>query len=358
MGVQFTKRAISTYSILNTKKKILVTGGLGYIGSHTVVELIESGYEIVIADNLSNSDLDVLVKINEVITGDKPKFEALDLTDAEKTFSFFQQHKNAKGVINFAALKAVGESVQKPILYYKNNLSILLNIIENMERFEMNNLIFSSSATVYGLPEHLPVNESSSSKRPTSPYGNTKKIGEEIIEDFGFNNSAFKSISLRYFNPIGAHPSGKLGERPNGIPNNLMPFITQTVSGKRKELKVFGNDYNTPDGTAIRDYLHVVDLAKAHVLALERLLANKNDTNYEVFNLGTGIGYSVLDVIKSFEKTTKKKVNYSFVDRRIGDVPILYTDPSKARDVLNWKPKYTIDDMTRSSWNFQKSEEI
>lgn len=358
MEVQFTKRAISTYSILNTKKKIIVTGGLGYIGSHTVVELIESGYEIVIADNLSNSDLDVLDKINEVTSGDKPKFEALDLTDAEKTFSFFQQHKNTKGVINFAALKAVGESVQKPILYYKNNLSILLNIIENMERFEMNNLIFSSSATVYGLPEHLPVNESSSSKRPTSPYGNTKKIGEEIIEDFAFNNPAFKSISLRYFNPIGAHPSGKLGERPNGIPNNLMPFITQTVSGKRKELKVFGNDYNTPDGTAIRDYLHVVDLAKAHVLALERLLANKNDTNYEVFNLGTGIGYSVLDVIKSFEKTTKKKVNYSFVDRRVGDVPILYTDPSKARDVLNWKPKYTIDDMTRSSWNFQKSEEI
>jgi len=334
-------------------KKIIVTGGMGYIGSHTVVELINNGYEIVIADNLCNSDISILKSITE-ITGVKPAFKNIDLTDSDKTKLFFKSHYDAVAVINFAALKAVGESVQKPILYYKSNLNILLNVLDNMEENSIPNIIFSSSATVYGLPDVLPITEESPTKRPTSPYGNTKKMAEEIIEDLANISNNINAISLRYFNPIGAHESKKIGELPSGIPNNLMPFITQTAAGVRNELKVFGKDYETEDGTAIRDYIHVVDLAKAHVLAVERLIENKSDKNFEIFNLGTGIGYSVLDVINSFEKTTKQKLNYSFDQRREGDVPKLFADPSKANNALGWKTTLDLDEMTRSSWDWEK----
>ncbi len=335
------------------KRKIIVTGGIGYIGSHTVVELIKSGYAIVIIDNLCNSNISVLESIAE-ITGIKPEFEKVDISDADKTAQFFNRHKDAVAVINFAALKAVGESVQMPLQYYSNNLNILINVLENMHEFGIQNLIFSSSATVYGLPEILPITENSKTKRPTSPYGNTKKIAEEIIEDFLKVNLSFNGISLRYFNPIGAHESGKLGELPTGIPNNLMPFITQTAAGIRPSLKIFGTDYNTHDGTAIRDYIHVVDLAQAHVKALNRLLSENSTCNFEIFNLGTGIGYSVMDVVKSFEKTSQQKLNYSFEQRREGDVPSLYTNPSKATTELGWKASLSLDDMTESAWNWEQ----
>lgn len=336
------------------KTKIIITGGTGYIGSHTAVAFILKGFSVILVDNLCNSDITVLDRIQE-ITGTKPEFEQIDLTDNHKTKSFFERHKDASGVINFAALKAVGESVQKPIKYYQNNISILLNVLESMEIYGISNLIFSSSATVYGLPDSLPITENAPTKRPTSPYGNTKKISEEIIEDLSNISEVFSAISLRYFNPIGAHDSGKLGESPSGIPNNLMPFITQTAVGVRDELKIFGNDYDTPDGTAVRDYLHVVDLAKAHVMALDRLLNKHSKSNFEVYNLGTGIGYSVLDVIQSFEKTTGLKLNYSFDQRREGDVPQLYSDPSKANEELQWEASLSLDDMTRSSWNWEQS---
>jgi len=336
------------------KNKIIITGGTGYIGSHTAVEFINEGFEVVIVDNLSNSDISVLDRIQS-ITGVTPTFENIDLTDRVKTTSFFERHKDAAGVINFAAFKAVGESVQMPLQYYHNNLNILLNVMDCMDRFEIRNLIFSSSATVYGLPDSFPLTENSKTKKPTSPYGNTKKIGEEIIEDFSKVANNFKAISLRYFNPIGAHSSGDLGETPTGVPNNLMPFITQTALGKREELKIFGNDYKTSDGTAIRDYIHVVDLAKAHVLAFQRLMKDVAKENFEIFNIGTGIGYSVLDVIASFEKTTKQKLNYSFVDRRSGDVPVLYASTTKANKELGWNSKLTLDDMTKSSWEWEKS---
>lgn len=336
------------------KNKIIITGGTGYIGSHTAVEFINEGFEVIIVDNLSNSDISVLNRIKS-ITGVKPKFENIDLTDKDKTSIFFETHKDAVGIINFAAFKAVGESVQLPLQYYHNNLNILLNTIDGMDRFGIRNLIFSSSATVYGLPDSFPLNENSSTKRPTSPYGNTKKIGEEIIEDFSKVANNFKAISLRYFNPIGAHSSFNLGETPNGIPSNLMPFITQTALGKRDELKIFGNDYETKDGTAVRDYIHVVDLAMAHVLALQRLIRNEGLENFEIFNIGTGIGYSVLDVIASFEKTTKQKLNYSFATKRAGDVPILYASTLKAKEELNWNPTLTLDDMTKSSWEWEKN---
>ncbi|WP_117883692.1 UDP-glucose 4-epimerase GalE [Aureibaculum luteum] len=336
------------------KQKIIITGGTGYIGSHTAVEFITKGFNVVIVDNLSNSDISVLDRIKE-ITGTKPEFEQIDLTDNEKTKSFFERHKDVSGVINFAALKAVGESVQKPILYYQNNINILLNVLENMETYGISNLIFSSSATVYGLPETLPITENAQTKRPTSPYGNTKKVAEEIIEDLSKVSESLNAISLRYFNPIGAHNSLKIGEAPSGIPNNLMPFITQTAAGLRDELKVFGNDYDTPDGTAVRDYLHVVDLAKAHVLAYDRLLHKRSKSNFEVYNLGTGIGYSVLDVIQSFEKTTGLKLNYSFDQRREGDVPQLYSNPLKANKELQWKATLSLDDMTLSSWEWEQN---
>lgn len=333
--------------------KIIVTGGMGFIGSHTVVELIKNGFDVVIADNLCNADISTHKSIAN-ITGILPEFEHIDLTDAVKTSDFFSRHKDAKAVINFAALKAVGESVQKPILYYKTNLNILLHVLENMQTRGISNFIFSSSATVYGLPDRLPITENSPTKRPTSPYGNTKKIAEEIMQDVTGVNENFKAISLRYFNPIGAHESGQLGELPNGIPNNLMPFITQTAAGIRQELKVFGNDYETKDGTAIRDYIHVVDLAKAHVLALQRLLNKQSQDNFEIFNLGTGNGFSVLDVIRSFEKTSRQKINYSFAKRREGDVPQLFANPAKANKELGWTSTLDLDDMTGSSWKWEK----
>lgn len=339
------------------KNKIIITGGTGYIGSHTAVEFINEGFEVVIVDNLSNSDISVLNRIKS-ITGIKPSFENIDLTDKVKTTAFFECHKDAIGVINFAAFKAVGESVKMPLQYYHNNLNILLNVIDCMDKFGVRNLIFSSSATVYGLPDNFPLTENSRTKRPTSPYGNTKKIGEEIIEDFSKAANNFKAISLRYFNPIGAHGSGDLGETPTGIPNNLMPFITQTALGIRDELKIFGDDYKTKDGTAVRDYIHVVDLAKAHVMALQRLMKDKVNYNFEIFNIGTGIGYSVLDVIASFEKTTNQKLNYSFANRRGGDVPVLYASTVKANEEFGWDPKLTLDDMTKSSWDWEKKRSI
>ncbi|MDA8924335.1 UDP-glucose 4-epimerase GalE [Flavobacteriaceae bacterium] len=341
---------------MDPKKKIIITGGTGYIGSHTSLALIQEGFDVVIVDDLSNSEASVLDRIAELSKGVKPQFEKIDLSNFEHAYNFLKKHSDACGVINFAAFKAVGESVQKPLVYYRNNLSILINILECMQEFNMTNFIFSSSATVYGIPNQLPITEDEPTKRPTSPYGNTKKIGEEILDDFSRNQPMFSAISLRYFNPIGAHPSGKLGESPVGIPNNLMPFITQTASGIREELKVFGKDYKTKDGTNIRDYIHVVDLAEAHVLALKRLLNKTAKDNFEIFNIGTGIGYSVLDVITSFERTTKQKLNYSFTDRRQGDVPELFADSTKANQLLNWQAKFNLDDMTSSSWNFQNAK--
>ena len=338
------------------EKKIIITGGTGYIGSHTSLALIQAGFDVVIVDDLSNSEASVLDKIAELSKGVKPQFEKINLSNFDHAYDCFKKHSDACGVINFAAFKAVGVSVQKPLVYYRNNLSILINILECMQEFNIPNFIFSSSATVYGIPNQLPITEDEPAKRPTSPYGNTKKVGEEILEDFSRTQPMFNAISLRYFNPIGAHPSGKLGESPVGIPNNLMPFITQTAYGIREELKVFGNDYNTKDGTNIRDYIHVVDLAEAHVMAIKRLLNKTAKDNFEIFNIGTGIGYSVLDVIKSFEKTTNQKLNYSFTDRRQGDVPHLFADSTKANQILNWQAKFNLDDMTSTSWNFQKSK--
>lgn len=341
---------------MNSNGKIIITGGTGYIGSHTSLTLIQAGFDVVIADDLSNSDASVLDKIAELSEGIKPQFEKIDLSNFHQTHNFFKKHRDACGIINFAAFKAVGESIQKPLVYYRNNLCILMNLLECMQEFSIHNFIFSSSATVYGIPNKLPVTEVEPTKRPTSPYGNTKKIAEEILEDFSRIQTVFSTISLRYFNPIGAHPSGKLGESPVGIPNNLMPFITQTALGIRDELKVFGKDYKTKDGTNIRDFIHVVDLAYAHVLALKRLLNKEAESNFELFNIGTGIGYSVLDVIESFEKTTNQKINYSFTERRHGDVPILYADSSKAKHVLGWQPKFALDDMTSSSWRYENFE--
>ena len=343
---------------MNPKGKIIITGGTGYIGSHTSLALIQAGFEVIIVDDLSNSKASVLDRIAELTKGVKPQFEKINLSNFDHTFDFFKKHSDARGVINFAAFKAVGESVQKPLVYYRNNLCILMNLLECMQEFNIPNLIFSSSATVYGIPNQLPIPEDEPTKRPTSPYGNTKKIAEEILEDFLRIQPMFNAISLRYFNPIGAHPSGKLGESPVGIPNNLMPFITQTASGIRDELKVFGKDYNTKDGTNIRDYIHVVDLANAHVSALRRLLKKEAESNFELFNIGTGIAYSVLDVIKSFEKTTNQKLNYSFTERRQGDVPQLFADSTKANQILNWQAKFNLDDMTSSSWNFQNDASI
>lgn len=334
------------------KNKIIVTGGCGYIGSHTVVELLEHHFEVVIMDDLSNSDVETLDRI-EKITGRKPVFEHVNLTSAEATRKTFEAHKDAKAVIHFAAFKAVGESVQKPLIYYKNNLYTLINILEVQQELKINNFIFSSSATVYGNPDDLPITEKSHVKRPFSPYGNTKKIAEEILEDLVKGNPDFSMISLRYFNPIGAHESGYLGELPNGIPNNLMPYITQTAVGIRKELQVYGNDYQTKDGTPVRDYIHVVDLADAHVKAVQRLLDKQQEKAMEVFNLGTGNGYTVLEIIKSFEKITQKPLNYRIVGRRAGDVPQLYASTELAEEKLGWKAKRGIDEMIASSWKWE-----
>ena len=333
------------------KGKILVTGGTGYIGSHTVVELQNAGYEVVIIDNLSNSDKNVLDGI-ERITGIRPAFVEADCTDMKALRNLFETHKGINGIINFAASKAVGESVQKPLLYYRNNLNTLTNLLELMPEFGVKGFVFSSSCTVYGEPDVNPVTEESPIKKATSPYGNTKQISEEIIEDYIHSGAPIKSIILRYFNPVGAHPSAEIGELPNGVPQNLIPYLTQTAMGIRKELSVFGNDYNTPDGYCIRDFINVVDLAKAHVCAVDRML-EKDGENLEIYNLGTGRGLSVMELITAFEKATGVKVPYKVVERRAGDIEKVWGDPSRANKVLGWKACTTIEDTMRSAWNWQ-----
>ncbi|PWJ43690.1 UDP-glucose 4-epimerase GalE [Sediminitomix flava] len=332
--------------------KILVTGGMGYIGSHTTVELINKGYEVVIADDLSNSEIDTLSRI-EKICGARPTFEKIDLKNMAHVLELFQDHR-FNGVIHFAASKAVGESVAKPLKYYRNNLMTLINVLEAMKLTGTENIVFSSSATVYGQPEVLPVTEDSPFQKAASPYGNTKQIGEEIIEDSTNAYDRLKGISLRYFNPVGAHESALIGELPLGTPNNLMPFITQTAIGKLAQLKVFGTDYETKDGTCIRDYIHVVDLAKAHVNAVERMLEEKMTGSFEFFNLGTGNGQTVLEVINSFEKTSGEKLNYILAERRAGDVEKIWAEPTKANQELNWDAKLDLDVMTASAWKWEK----
>lgn len=335
------------------KKKILVTGGTGYIGSHTTVELIESEFNAVIIDNLYNSEANVIDSIQK-ITGVRPQFEILDLCDLEKLDGFIHKHQDISAVIHFAAYKAVGESVNKPLDYYRNNLLSLVNLMEVMKRYRINGLVFSSSCTVYGQPETLPVTEDSPLQPATSPYGNTKQIGESIIKDTTASDKNIKAISLRYFNPIGAHPSALIGELPRGVPENLVPYLTQTGSGIREELRVFGNDYDTPDGSCIRDYLHVVDLAKAHVIAIKRLIEDKNKKNYEVFNLGTGNGVSVFEAIKSFERISGIKLNYKVVGRRAGDIEKIWANPSFANKELGWKTHSSLDDAMRTAWDWEK----
>jgi len=333
--------------------KILVTGGTGFIGSHTVVEMQQNGYEVVIADNLSNSFENVVDAIQQ-ITGIRPAFENTDLTDINQTRELFQKHPGIMGVIHFAAFKAVGESTRMPLKYYHNNLFSLINLLTVMQENKVNNLVFSSSCTVYGQPDTLPVDESSPVKKALSPYGNTKQISEEIIGDT-VKTSGLNAILLRYFNPIGAHESALIGELPIGVPDNLVPYITQTAIGKRPSMCVYGNDYNTPDGTCIRDYIHVVDLSKAHMVALNRLLKNQNQNSCEVFNLGTGKGYSVLEVIKSFEKISRVKLAYKMAERRPGDVEKIWADTTLANEVLGWKAEKDLDEMMLSAWKWEKS---
>ncbi|MGC6432096.1 MAG: UDP-glucose 4-epimerase GalE [Jejuia sp.] len=333
--------------------KILVTGGLGFIGSHTVVELQNEGYEVVIIDDLSNSSENVLDGIT-AITGKTPIFEKLDLKEKYDVEAFFAKHNDVVGVIHFAASKAVGESVQEPLLYYENNISTLVYILKELQKLPSASFIFSSSCTVYGQADELPITENAPVKPAESPYGNTKQIGEEIIRDTCKITPSLKAIALRYFNPIGAHESVEIGELPLGVPLNLVPFITQTAAGVREQLSVFGDDYPTPDGTCIRDYIHVVDLAKAHVIALQRLLEGKNKENYETFNLGTGKGSSVLEVVQSFEKVSGEKLNYKIVGRREGDVISAYADTTKAAEELGWKTKLSLDDAVLSAWKWEQ----
>ena len=335
--------------------KILVTGGLGYIGSHTVVELYKSGHEIAIIDDLSNSSLKILDGINEIINSNI-NFIKLDLKNFEQTKSFVSENKDIDGVIHFAASKAVGESVEDPLKYYTNNISSLLNLLNALKSLERKiNFIFSSSATVYGKPEILPITENESIKVAESPYGNTKQIGEEILHDLVKSSQNFNVISLRYFNPIGAHDSGLIGELPIGVPQNLVPFITQTAIGKREILTVFGNDYDTHDGTCLRDYIHVVDLANAHLKALSFLIKKKENNYFDTFNIGTGKASSVLELIKGFENSTGINVNYKIGDRRMGDVDQCFAEVSKANNVLNWKSNLSIEDALVSSWNWEKN---
>jgi len=335
------------------KKQILVTGGTGYIGSHTVVELIENGYDVVIIDNLYNSEAEVIDRIAK-ITGTTPPLEVFDLCDESLLDSFFRKYKNIDGIIHFAAYKAVGESVHKPLEYYRNNLVSLMNLLGQMKRNDIPAFVFSSSCTVYGQPEKLPVSEDSPIQPAVSPYGNTKQIGEEIIRDTVTSSPGIRAIALRYFNPIGAHPSGLIGELPRGVPENLVPYITQTAYGLRDELKVFGDDYDTPDGSCIRDYLHVVDLAKAHVAAVDRLISEKNKSAFEIFNLGTGTGVSVLEAIKSFERATGVKVKYRITGRREGDIEKIWADPALANSELGWKTVSTLDEALRTAWEWEK----
>lgn len=334
------------------KPRILVTGGTGYIGSHTVVELQKAGYPVVIIDNLSNSNKEVLDGI-ERITGIRPEFVEADCTDIKALDKLFADYPGIKGIINFAASKAVGESMQKPILYYRNNLATLLNLLEEMPIHGVKGIVFSSSCTVYGEPDVNPVTEQSPIKKATSPYGNTKQISEEIITDVINAGAPIKSVILRYFNPVGAHPSAEIGELPNGVPQNLIPYLTQTAMGIRKELSVFGDDYNTPDGSCIRDYIDVVDLAKAHVIAVERMLEDKSDEKIEIFNLGTGNGLSVLQLINTFEEATGVKVPHKIVGRRAGDIEKVWANPTYANKVLGWKADTPIADTMRSAWAWQ-----
>lgn len=334
--------------------KILVTGGTGYIGSHTTVELQQAGYEVVIVDNLSNSNIKVLDGI-QAITGIRPAFEEVDCTDKPALKAVFEKYPGIKAIINFAASKAVGESVQKPLLYYRNNLDTLINLLELMPEFGVEGFVFSSSCTVYGQPEVLPVTEDTPRQTATSPYGNTKKICEDIITDAVHADAPYKAVLLRYFNPIGAHPSAKIGELPLGVPQNLIPFVTQTAAGIREQLSVFGDDYNTPDGSCIRDYINVVDLAKAHVVAVERMLTGKSLENVEVFNVGTGRGLSVLEIVETFQKVTGVKLNYKIVGRREGDIEQVWADPTKANQVLGWKAEASVEETLLSAWRWQES---
>lgn len=333
-------------------KRILVTGGTGYIGSHTAVELIGAGYDVVIIDNLSNSDRSVLDGI-EAITGVRPDFVEGDCTDATTVEALFEKYDDIVGIINFAASKAVGESVEKPLLYYRNNLATLINLLEAADRHGVKGFVFSSSCTVYGEPDHNPVTEASPIKKATSPYGNTKQISEDIINDHVASGAHYNSIILRYFNPVGSHPTALIGELPNGVPQNLVPYLTQTAIGIRKELSVFGDDYPTPDGSCIRDFIDVVDLAKAHVKAVGRLIEGANETPVEVFNLGTGRGVSVIELINTFEQATGVKVPHRIVGRRKGDIVQVWADPTRANKVLGWKAETPLSDTMRSAWKWQ-----
>jgi len=332
--------------------KILVTGGLGFIGSHTVVELQNKGFEVIIADDLSNSSLNVLDGISR-ITGKTPAFEKLDLREKAKVQDFFKRHSDIAGVIHFAASKAVGESVENPLLYYENNINTLVYILQELSKKNKADFIFSSSCTVYGQAEKMPITEDASVQPAASPYGNTKQIGEEIIKDVT-KVTNINAILLRYFNPIGAHPTAEIGELPIGVPQNLVPFITQTAAGIRESLSVYGDDYPTPDGTAIRDYIHVVDLAKAHVVALQRLIENKNQDKVETFNVGTGTGSSVLEVITAFEKVSGQKLPYKIVGRREGDITVAYANTDKANTVLGWKAQSTLEEALASAWKWEQ----
>jgi UDP-glucose 4-epimerase len=337
------------------KMKILVTGGLGYIGSHTVIALQKKGHEVVIIDNLLNSSIDVLDNITK-ISGVKPAYENVDIREKEALSKFMENHSDISGVIHFAAFKAVGESVAKPLDYYENNVAALVYLLREMQNLDSPKFIFSSSCTVYGQAEKLPITEDAPVQKANSPYGNTKQIDEEIIQDHITSGADIQAISLRYFNPIGAHPSALIGELPLGVPQNLVPFVTQTAAGKREKLSVFGGDYPTEDGTCIRDYIHVMDLAEVHVVALEKLLEPTYYTKFEVYNVGTGKGNSVLDVVKTFEEVNDIKLPYAIVDRRPGDVISAYADTTKVEEGLNWKAKRTMADALKDAWAWEQKQ--
>jgi len=334
--------------------KVIISGGAGFIGSHTVVELINAGYDAVIFDDFSNSSANTIDNIEQIVER-KVDFEEVDLSNTDACDKAFAKHKDADAVIHFAAFKSVPESISKPNEYYRNNIGSLINVTSCMERYEMPYLVFSSSCTVYGDTKELPVKESTPMLPPNSPYGHTKQLGELLLENLSNTEASnIKSVALRYFNPIGAHPSGLIGELPNGVPGNLMPFITQTAAGLRDQLSVFGDDYDTEDGTAIRDYIHVVDLATAHVKALDYMRSDHSVDSYKVFNVGTGNGSSVMEVIESFERTSGEKLNYKIAPRREGDIAAIYADSTHTMNTIHWKPKYQIDDMTRSAWEWEK----